>query len=100
MSSLLSVGLDVGTTSTQLVVSRLTVENRASSFAVPDMDITERNVLYNGPNFRSIYVAFIQQRGKIDRAFVQNLPLRDIHVRHGKGRRPVFHRQPGNHQLC
>ena len=44
--SLLSVGLDVGTTSTQLVVSRLTVENRASSFAVPDMDITERNVLY------------------------------------------------------
>ena len=49
MSSLLSVGLDVGTTSTQLVVSRLTVENRASSFAVPDMDITERNVLYKSP---------------------------------------------------
>ena len=47
--SLLSVGLDVGTTSTQLVVSRLTVENRASSFAVPDMDITERNVLYKSP---------------------------------------------------
>lgn len=49
MSSLLSVGLDVGTTSTQLVVSRLTVENRASSFAVPDMDITERRVLYKSP---------------------------------------------------
>ena len=47
--SLLSVGLDVGSTSTQLVVSRLTVENRASSFAVPDMDITERNVLYKSP---------------------------------------------------
>ena len=46
---LLSVGLDVGTTSTQLVVSRLTVENRASSFAVPDMDITERTVLYKSP---------------------------------------------------
>ena len=47
--NLLSVGLDVGTTSTQLVVSRLTVENRASSFAVPDMDITERKVLYKSP---------------------------------------------------
>ena len=47
--NLLSVGLDVGTTSTQLVVSRLTVENRASSFAVPDMDITERTVLYKSP---------------------------------------------------
>lgn len=51
MSSLLSVGLDVGTTSTQLVVSRLTVENRASSFAVPDMDITDRSVLYKSPVF-------------------------------------------------
>lgn len=49
MSSLLSVGLDVGTTSTQMVVSRLTVENRASSFAVPDMDITERTILYKSP---------------------------------------------------
>lgn len=48
---LLSVGLDVGTTSTQLVVSRLTVENRASSFAVPDMDITDRSVLYKSPVF-------------------------------------------------
>lgn len=35
---LLSVGLDVGTTSTQMVVSRLTVENQASAFSVPDMD--------------------------------------------------------------
>ena len=47
--SLLSVGLDVGTTSTQLVVSRLTVENRASSFAVPEMDITQRDILYESP---------------------------------------------------
>ena len=44
-----SVGLDVGTTSTQMVVSRLTVENRASAFAVPDMDITERTILYKSP---------------------------------------------------
>lgn len=47
--SLLSVGLDVGTTSTQLIVSRLTVENRASSFAVPEMEIAQRQVLYRSP---------------------------------------------------
>lgn len=47
--SLLSVGLDVGTTSTQLIVSRLTAENRASSFAVPKMEITEREILYRSP---------------------------------------------------
>jgi ethanolamine utilization protein EutA len=46
--TLLSVGLDVGTTSTQLIVSRLAVENRAGSFSVPEMDITQRQVLYKG----------------------------------------------------
>lgn len=46
---LTSVGLDVGTTSTQLVVSRLRIENRASAFAVPEMEITDREVLYRSP---------------------------------------------------
>ena len=46
---LLSVGLDVGTTSTQLIVSRLLVENRASSFAVPEMEISQREILYKSP---------------------------------------------------
>lgn len=46
---LTSVGLDVGTTSTQLVVSELTVENRASGFAVPEMDITNRRIRYESP---------------------------------------------------
>lgn len=47
--SLLSVGLDVGTTSTQLVVSRLRIENKASSFAVPQMEIEAREILYKSP---------------------------------------------------
>ncbi len=47
--SLLSVGLDVGTTTTQLIASRLEVENRASSFAVPEMVISRRQVFYKSP---------------------------------------------------
>ena len=47
--NLLSVGIDVGTTSTQLVVSRLQVENRASGFAVPELVITDREILYRSP---------------------------------------------------
>ncbi len=43
-----SVGLDVGTTSTQMVLSELTVENRAGAFAVPEMEIGERKILYKG----------------------------------------------------
>ncbi len=46
---LLSVGLDVGTSTTQMVVSRLTIKNKASSFAVPEMEIAEREVIYKSP---------------------------------------------------
>ena len=46
---LCSVGLDVGTTTTQLILSELTVENRASGFAVPDMQITRRRIRYKSP---------------------------------------------------
>ncbi|MBQ3000677.1 MAG: ethanolamine ammonia-lyase reactivating factor EutA [Oscillospiraceae bacterium] len=46
--TLLSVGLDVGTTTTQMIVSRLTVENKATGFAVPEMEIGEREILYRG----------------------------------------------------
>ena len=43
---LLSVGLDVGTTSTQMILSELKVENRSSGFSVPEMEIAERKILY------------------------------------------------------
>ena len=49
MAELLSVGLDVGTTSTQMVVSRLEVSNRASAFAVPELAIGKREILYESP---------------------------------------------------
>lgn len=44
-----SVGLDVGTTTTQLIVSELTVRNQASSFMVPKLEITDRRILYRSP---------------------------------------------------
>ena len=47
--SLLSLGLDVGTTSTQMVFSRLRIENKAGSFAVPEMEIESREILYKSP---------------------------------------------------
>lgn len=49
--TLLSVGLDIGTTSTQLVVSKLVVENRATGFAVPELEIADRQILYRSPVF-------------------------------------------------
>ena len=50
MSDILrSVGLDVGTTSTQMIFSELTVENKASGFAVPEMEIARRDIRYRSP---------------------------------------------------
>lgn len=46
---LLSVGLDIGTTSTQMILSQLTIENQASAFSVPEMAITQRKILYKSP---------------------------------------------------
>lgn len=45
-TSMLSVGIDLGTSTTQLVVSRLTVRNTASAFAVPKLSITDKEILY------------------------------------------------------
>ena len=49
MDKLLSIGLDVGTTTTQLILSELTVENKGNAFSVPEMVIGERKLLYQSP---------------------------------------------------
>ena len=46
--ALLSVGIDLGTTTTQMILSRLYVENTANAFSVPRMEITEREILHRG----------------------------------------------------
>lgn len=44
--ALLSVGIDIGTTTTQLVFSRLTLRDRGNAFTVPDFTIAEKEILY------------------------------------------------------
>jgi len=44
--TILSVGIDVGTSTTELVFSRLTVENLAGAFSVPRIEITGKQVIY------------------------------------------------------
>ncbi|MEG1429956.1 MAG: ethanolamine ammonia-lyase reactivating factor EutA [Oscillospiraceae bacterium] len=45
-TTLLSLGLDLGTSTTQLVLSRLTLENAASPFAVPKIIISKKEIIY------------------------------------------------------
>lgn len=43
---LLSVGLDLGTSTTQMVLSRLKLENSANAFSVPKVTIADKEVVY------------------------------------------------------
>ena len=49
MDRLVSIGLDVGTTTTQLIVSELQVENKGNAFSVPELVIGARKILYESP---------------------------------------------------
>lgn len=43
---LYSVGIDIGTSTTQLILSKLTLENRANPFSVPRITIADKEILY------------------------------------------------------
>ena len=70
---LLSVGIDLGTSTTQLVFSRLTVENRASAFSVPDVAITEKEILYKS----RIHFTPLLNDTAIDAAALRNIVARE-----------------------
>lgn len=70
---LLSVGLDVGTTTTQMIVSEITVQNRASGFAVPEMSITDRQVIYKSP----VYFTPLKGIHLVDGDGIRNLVARE-----------------------
>lgn len=51
MESILSVGIDVGTTTTKVAFSRLRMENAAGPFAIPRISVVEKQVLYRSEPF-------------------------------------------------
>lgn len=46
MDKILSVGIDIGTSTTQVIFSEITLENMASGFTVPRINIIEKEVIY------------------------------------------------------
>ena len=47
MADLLSVGIDIGTTTTQLIFSKIKMENTTGYFAVPRISIVDKEILYH-----------------------------------------------------
>ena len=71
-----SVGLDVGTTSTQMILSELKVENRASGFSVPEMEIAERKILYKS----DVHFTPLKGESLVDGERLRQLVEREYHL--------------------
>lgn len=67
--TIISVGIDIGTTTTQLVISRMTVRNTAPGSSVPRMEITDKEVLHRS----QIYVTPLQDHHIIDASVVSRI---------------------------
>lgn len=57
-----SVGIDIGTSTTQLVFSRLTMENRSAGSMIPRIEIVEKEIVYRSP----IYFTPLRSEDRID----------------------------------
>lgn len=76
MESLLSVGIDLGTTTTQMIVSRLEMVNVAAPFAVPDLQIRSREILHRS----RIYFTPLLSRNTLDASKIQTLIRREYEL--------------------
>lgn len=73
--SLLSVGIDIGTSTTQLIFSRLTIENRSSSYMVPRISIVQKEVIYRS----QIYFTPLKSQTEIDADQVKAIIRQEYH---------------------
>ena len=64
-----SIGIDIGTSTTQLVFSRIVVENVAGSYNVPRVSIVEKEVIYRS----KIYFTPLRSATEIDAEAVQKI---------------------------
>lgn len=76
-----SIGIDIGTSTTQLVFSRLVVENVAGSYAVPRVTIVEKEVEYRS----KIYFTPLLSSTEIDAEAVQQIVAKEYET---AGRKP------------
>ena len=66
---ILSVGIDIGTSTTQLIFSRLVIKNLAGSYAVPRIEIAEKEVIYRS----GIYDTPLRSPTEIDAEAVRKI---------------------------
>lgn len=85
--TILSVGIDIGTSTTQLIFSKLTMKNQASSYAVPKIDIVDKEIIYRSHIHRTPLLSMTEIDGKKVRAIIeeeyQNAKIKPENVQTG-----------------
>lgn len=69
---LLSVGIDIGTSTTQLIFSKLTVENTASNFSVPRISIVDKEIIYKSHVYFTPLISATEINGEEIKAIVES----------------------------
>lgn len=73
MQNILSVGIDVGTSTTQLVFSRIAMENTSGYFSVPRVSVTSKEVIYKS----DIYLTPLKTDKLIDSEAIRDIIARE-----------------------
>lgn len=74
MADILSVGIDIGTSTTQLVFSRITMENSAGFFSVPRISIVSKEVIYKS----GVYLTPLKTAVLIDGEAVRSIVAKEF----------------------
>jgi ethanolamine utilization protein EutA len=69
---LLSVGIDIGTSTTQLIFSKLTVENTASNFSVPRISIVDKEIVYRSKVYFTPLISATEINGEEIKEIVES----------------------------
>ena len=71
--TLISVGIDVGTTTTQVIFSNITIENMSSGARVPEFKIVGKEIFYKG----KIHFTPLRSNTEIDEAALKEIIERE-----------------------
>ena len=66
---ILSVGIDIGTSTTQVIFSRFNIENTSGEYMVPRIEITSKEIVYESP----IYITPLCDERTIDEKAVREI---------------------------
>ena len=76
MASFLSIGIDIGTSTTQVIFSRITMDNMAGYFTAPRISITDKEIVYTS----QIYTTPLVSNSLIDGEKARDIVAREYQM--------------------